>query len=378
MDTCGSRIRVTTTATGNFFSLFALVCLCIGVGCGLKELVIVSLFLMVVFLAARHVVRWNVAGLSVTQSLPTVVYAREQFVMTLTVVDSGGRLDVCGIELRHQAVIGRDRGRQHIERITRGGYARCSVSGRVNRRGLVGSFRCGLWSTYPFGLWCARRDLELPCRLVVAPQPLMIRECPGLAGASEFLQGAQSSAAVERVGEFRSLREYRHGDPAKMISWSRSAQLNRLIVREAERLSTARVRVLFHSYQPPGVMVQPKGVERSLQRLTGVFELLRREGIAFDFQGAFSDWNVISGAEGNRLSPALLECLAGARFVPSSDLDEVIGAIRAADGVVGSVIVVSPVPLRHWGGLLAASRVCVVCMDNHGFQGTVSTAGGWS
>jgi len=372
----GACVRVTSTAAGHLFVLFALGCLGIGVGYGQRALVMVALFLMCIFLLARHIARWNVSRVTVSQVLPRVVYSGEHFAITLVVTHVGGRMDAFGIELRHEAVTWRDRGRQTLDVVHGGGSSQCQITGRVNQRGLVRVFSCGLGSTFPFGLWRARRQIALPCRLVVAPQPLRVSECPGFAGVGAHLEGVQSSASVERMGEFRSLREYRHGDPARMISWSRSAQLNRVIVREAERLAPARVRVLFHSYQPQGVLVRPRGVERSLRQLAGLFELLRRQGVGFDFQGSVTDWELMSGDEGDRFSAALLACLASARFSPSDDLDEVFAALRSADGVVGSVIVVSPVPITYWSTLVPVSRVPVLCLDNDGFQGAAPVARG--
>ena len=362
-------VRVTTTVAGNLFILFALTSLGLGVAYGRPEMVMVALFLMTVFLVARHVARWNVSRVTVSQVLPRVVYAREHFTITLVVTHVCGRMDAYGIELRHEAVTGRERGRHSLDVRSGGGSAPCRVTGRVDRRGVIRSFTCGLGSSFPFGLWSARRQIELPCRLVVAPQPLRAPECPALCGVGSHLVGTQSSAAIERMGEFRSLREYRHGDPARMISWSRSAQLNRVIVREAERLTPARVRVCFHSYQPQGVLVRPRGVERSLRQLAGLFELLRSQGVHFDFQGEITDWDVMSGDEGDRFSAALLECLASAQFSPTDDLDDVFAALRQADGVAGSVIVVSPVPVSYWASLMPMSRVPVLCLDNDGFAG---------
>jgi uncharacterized protein (DUF58 family) len=84
----------------------------------------------------------------------------------------------------------------------------------------------------PLGLWRAVCDAPAPEALVVLPRIYPV-EWPVVGGSRQFQPGGISQAS--RVGdseEFRSLRDYRPGDPLRKIHWRSWARTGRPVVRE--------------------------------------------------------------------------------------------------------------------------------------------------
>ena len=84
----------------------------------------------------------------------------------------------------------------------------------------------------PFGLFRARRSVNAPLRVLVYPQVLdfAIARPHG-----ELREGPTIPTPAQRIGEFRSAREYRPGDSLRQIHWKSSARSGQLMVKEYDR-----------------------------------------------------------------------------------------------------------------------------------------------
>lgn len=97
----------------------------------------------------------------------------------------------------------------------------------TTRRGLVPVGRITLECEYPFGLFRAWSVLNPDARLLVYPRPEA--KAPPLPRGG----GDAGSARASPVGEeWHALREYRHGDPRRLVAWRASARAERLLVKE--------------------------------------------------------------------------------------------------------------------------------------------------
>ncbi len=87
----------------------------------------------------------------------------------------------------------------------------------------------------PLGLFqrCAKVKAS-PCTLIVLPRryALPLVELPG--GAAYKVSGETNTNSIGTSGEFVGLREYRPGDPLRLIHWKSWARTGRPIVKELE------------------------------------------------------------------------------------------------------------------------------------------------
>lgn len=118
------------------------------------------------------------------------------------------------------------------------------------RRGplLLSGFRVS--TRYPFGLFEKWRQIDHEEVLLVYPA-LVPMASPDLRGRSE----RDEMRAAPRPGhgtEVVGLREYREGDDARAVHGRRSAALGRLVVRERERDSGARLTIVIDERKPEG------------------------------------------------------------------------------------------------------------------------------
>ena len=101
-----------------------------------------------------------------------------------------------------------------------------------------------LVSDWPFGVRTARRRLDVPRRLVVRPLTTSVRFPAGLTAARR--PGRDSSTAVVgTAGDVIGVRDYRPGDPVRLIHWPQTARRGELVVCERPGGAAARVRILL-------------------------------------------------------------------------------------------------------------------------------------
>lgn len=123
-----------------------------------------------------------------------------------------------------------------------GGAATVRLTLPTERRGLLPIGRLTLACEYPFGLFRAWSVVHPDVRLLVHPRP-EAKSPPlprGAAGDAE----AHASPAGE---EWHALREYRHGDPRRLIAWRASARAERLLVREFATPRAARIEIAWEA-----------------------------------------------------------------------------------------------------------------------------------
>jgi len=123
------------------------------------------------------------------------------------------------------------------------GIERVRYTLNVRRRGIYGFGRTRLSTVFPFGFWRSQAERRLPGRLVVYPRLGEI-DAALFQEMETSLQRLRRARASREEQDFRSLREYRHGDNPKWIHWRSSARQGRALVKEFEEPQTRRVMVL--------------------------------------------------------------------------------------------------------------------------------------
>jgi uncharacterized protein (DUF58 family) len=92
----------------------------------------------------------------------------------------------------------------------------------------------------PFGLWTARRSIEVPRPMIVWPRTHKVGPVPDVVGDA---LGTHAGRRVGSGSEFCGVREFRAGDRLRLVHWPQSARHDRLVVRETLADATPKVRV---------------------------------------------------------------------------------------------------------------------------------------
>jgi uncharacterized protein (DUF58 family) len=131
-----------------------------------------------------------------------------------------------------------------IECIPAQGSYRWDYSLPTQQRGIYHWQDVHLRTGSPLGLFWVRRVQVAPAKGVVYPQVLPLQRCPLVdslgdnLGQKDRLQGSRdrfSQSAAE--GMTKALRDYRYGDPMRLIHWRTSARFDQFKVREFETMT---------------------------------------------------------------------------------------------------------------------------------------------
>ena len=96
------------------------------------------------------------------------------------------------------------------------------------RRGLMQLGRVTLWTDHPFGVFRSWSVLNPDTALLVYPKPERQGPPLPLAGRQEF----ENRTAKPHGEDWQGLREFRAGDPMRVVAWKASAREQRLLVKE--------------------------------------------------------------------------------------------------------------------------------------------------
>ncbi|MCT7952167.1 DUF58 domain-containing protein [Ancylothrix sp. C2] len=101
----------------------------------------------------------------------------------------------------------------------------------------------------PFGLWNAYKTISLPQSLLILPKLYHVPPIQ-LPGSRRYQSGGIALASsVGDSEEFRSLREYRPGDPLRKIHWKSWAKVGKPIVKEEQDEFFVRHALILDTFQ---------------------------------------------------------------------------------------------------------------------------------
>lgn len=161
------------------------------------------------------------------------VDAGESVPMTVTIRNRKRRLAAVSLEVDLE-VTGRggmEAGPAWIGRIPARGEATVAIPLAGTRRGAVRLVALTVTTSWPCDLFRRLYRYPLDAEALVRPRRVVARppERPGEEDADGRVR-----VAARGDGEFRSLREWREGDPPRAIHWRTSARLGKTMVREHE------------------------------------------------------------------------------------------------------------------------------------------------
>ena len=192
-----------------------------NVGAGWLYVVVASL--MGILLVSIPLPWLGVRRIGVTRRVPIVATAGEPFECALE-LENAGRFPRFMIEA--QDSFAGDSGRAVAVRVRRGRPETVHYTVENPRRGIYSGGEVVVESRAPFGLFYGRRRMQAASETVVYPRTFDVAGLPPSADIdSEPGDGSESSTLHRgHGGEFWGVREYRPGDPARLVAWKRSAR----------------------------------------------------------------------------------------------------------------------------------------------------------
>jgi uncharacterized protein (DUF58 family) len=138
----------------------------------------------------------------------------------------------------------------------------------TTRRGWLHVGRTSVWTEYPYGLFHVWSWLHPDQRALIYPR--IEANAPPLP-----LGGAGQNQANRRHGdEFGLLREYRAGDPRRLIAWKNSARHEHLLVKEFESQQAREIVLDWHC-------LDGLDVEMRISRLAAWIERAEADQISY-------------------------------------------------------------------------------------------------
>jgi uncharacterized protein (DUF58 family) len=113
-----------------------------------------------------------------------------------------------------------------------GGPVRVAVPLPALARGVHRVRAARVFSSWPLGLWKARRAIPAPSELVVYPAPAALATSRGAGGGVGELYDLLGAA--HGFLQPSELREYRPGDELRLVHWKASARRGTLVIKEWE------------------------------------------------------------------------------------------------------------------------------------------------
>ncbi|MBA2534300.1 MAG: DUF58 domain-containing protein, partial [Rubrobacter sp.] len=179
----------------------------------------------------------GVRRIGVTRRVPVVATSGEPFECSLE-LENRGRLPRYMIEVQDR--FAGDTGRAVAVRVRRGRPETVRYTVENPRRGIYAGGEVVVESRAPFGLFYGRRKVRVASDTVVYPRSFDVAGLPPSPITEAEWGDMNESSTLHRGhgGEFWGIREYRPGDPARLVAWKRSARgltMGRLAVVELAR-----------------------------------------------------------------------------------------------------------------------------------------------
>lgn len=216
-----------------FLVLMTVVLYLIAANSGAGWMYVVAATLAATVLVSIPAPLLNVRGLELERHAPATGTSGESLSCRVE-VKNAGRFAKHLLEIRDEFASGS--GSTIVGRISGRGSENMGYEIENPRRGIFSGGQVTVESGAPFGLFYGRRRMQVRSNTVIYPRTFQVAGVSDLLTPEDGSSDQEDSDALNRGsgGEFWGVREYRPGDPAKLVAWRRSAR----------SLSTGRLAVL--------------------------------------------------------------------------------------------------------------------------------------
>ena len=206
-----------------FVVCLGLILYLIATNAGAGWLYVVAAGIGGVIVVAAPLPWWNVRGVEVARRNPILATAGEPFECSLEMRNTG-RLARHLLEVEDR--LAGDAGRAVAVRVRRNEPEVVRYTIENPRRGIYSGGEVVIESGAPFGLFYGCRRTWATSDLVVYPTTFDVAGLPPSAAVDAERGDRSESSTLHRGhgGEFWGVREYRPGDPARLVAWKRSAR----------------------------------------------------------------------------------------------------------------------------------------------------------
>jgi uncharacterized protein (DUF58 family) len=215
------RLRSVAKPALIIFLGFVLYVIASNVGAGWLYVIVAALTGIVLislplpWLGVRHI--------GIARHAPVVATAGEPFECSLE-IKNNGRLPRYMIEVEDR--FAGDKGRAVAVRVRSGETETVGYTVEIPRRGIYTGGDIVVESRAPFGLFYGRRSTRAASDTVVYPRTFDVAGLPPSAVTDAEWGDRSESSTLHRGhgGEFWGVRDYRPGDPARLVAWKKSAR----------------------------------------------------------------------------------------------------------------------------------------------------------
>ncbi len=347
------------------FGIFSLIAILLGVLFSELALVEIGVLGVLILVVARMFARWNFAELRVARVVPDFTFAHQDFSLELNVVNDKPRMESFGVEVEDKLLPTQERGLA-LPSIRSGESRRGAFYTRIVRRGVKREMRYIVRSRFPLGLFEIGEQRKWRRDITVFPRPVIPDALRNYLELEMHEEGSEATFKQDWEGDFRSVREFRAGDPLKFMHWPSVAKTQRLMIREYDRPLPQQYTLLYHAWAAPGQLIWPEAFEHAMELLAGLMVYCRSQHIPLSLSGVFNSWKPMDIRGMHDLTEPLT-VLAKARYRGEKNFDALLDALNDLPGS-HPVFVVSATPLDQWEDKLPPSAHRVICLDNTGMR----------
>jgi uncharacterized protein (DUF58 family) len=231
--------RIRRAAKTTFVGCLAVVLYAIATNSGSGWMYVISAGIGAVLGISVFTSLFGLRGLEVSRRAPLIGHAGEPLRCEVE-FRNAGRFPRHLLEVRDGFASGT--GGAVVSRVKGGETARLAYTIESPRRGVYSGGEILVESGAPFGLFFRRRLFRVPSSTVIQPSTFAVADLPTPATRDTSAGDEVETAEPHRGlgGEFWGVREYRPGDPARLIAWRSSAHslaTGRLAIVELSRES---------------------------------------------------------------------------------------------------------------------------------------------
>ena len=287
----------------------------------------------------------NIRGIEVSRKLPGHIFAGEPSPVTVSLSQKKRGGGSFAIEV---APVSRDRRSRTpvsnwLAHLAPRRTMRFDTSISVERRGVHKLGAIELATRFPLGLVEASLKAGDEEEVLVLPRLGRINREVLAALSGPEAPWVQHMMPRPARGDFKSLREYRHGDNVRFVHWRTSARMGKLYVKEFEREETDRVLILFESFAGDGEA--EARFEKAVSFTATLAELFLKEGIFYSFASCNAELVQSPFDVGPGQFYNVLESLAIAVPAQRPTIGELVAATDIGELGKAKICVISPGPL---------------------------------
>jgi len=139
-------------------------------------------------------------------------------------------------------------------------------------------------TSFPFGLFRARKTADVEGSLVVWPETVTLQNMPD-AAESQLMEDSFSERRVGDFGDMLGTRPFREGDSLRRVHWAQTARQQTLIVTERQAPMTNSIRVVLDlSPQSHPIATRATTVEQCIRVAASVCDSLHRQHCRVELQ----------------------------------------------------------------------------------------------